>query len=120
MLKRHVRAGKKSARITAPLRAGQPCLRSQHVDRFVHIQREQARLGRRRQRGVDDDLSFRQDAVQMIRVAETLGVDLVNALRAGRPRRKPAALRDDFHSAEGRTVAGRLGENDPAAARTST
>src|SRR5438046_149052 len=41
----------------------------------------------------------------MILTAETLGIDLVNILRAGRPRSKPSVLRNHLDSTERKAVA---------------
>ncbi len=41
----------------------------------------------------DDLLGFGDDGVQVVLVAEALGVDLVDVLGAGGPRGEPAALR---------------------------
>ena len=46
----------------------------------------------------------------MLGRAETLGVDLVDVFRAGRPRGEPAVFRHDLQPAEVRAIARRLGE----------
>src|ERR1700732_2542795 len=44
------------------------------------------------------------DLPQVIFTAETLGIDLVNVFRAGRPRGKPSVLGNHFDSTERKTV----------------
>jgi hypothetical protein len=61
---------------------------------------------------IDGHLRLRKDLPQLILPAKALGVDLVDALRAGRARRKPVALRADLDTANGRVVPG--SENDDA------
>src|SRR6478752_6261675 len=67
--------------------------------------------GARAGRAVDDRLRFLQDPLQVLGAAEALGVDLVDGLGARRPRRVPAALRDDLDAADGGAVAGGVGED---------
>src|SRR5262249_4554369 len=51
-------------------------------------------------------LSLVQDRVQVRLVLETLRIDLVNVLRSGRTRGKPAACRDNFQAADGSVISG--------------
>ena len=67
--------------------------------------------GRRSQGVADDRLRLLQDAAQVVRPAEALGVDLVDVLGARRPRGEPAALGHHLHAADRRAVAGRRGED---------
>ena len=58
----------------------------------------------------DDLLSLGDDGVEVRRVLEALGVDLVDVLRARRPGGEPAARGDDLQPADRRVVAGRRGQ----------
>src|ERR1700689_981185 len=64
-----------------------------------------------RERRVDDLLRLGDQPVQMGGVVKALGVDLVDVLGPGRPRREPAAARDHLHAADGGIVARRVGQN---------
>src|SRR6266702_5218813 len=55
-------------------------------------------------------LSFLLNALQVVGATKTLRVDLVDILRAGRPRGEPAEIGFDLDAAEGLAVAGRLAE----------
>src|SRR6204780_3784697 len=44
-------------------------------------------------------------------VMKAFSVDFVDVFRSGRTRRKPAAARSDFNAADGRVIAGRLGQD---------
>src|SRR5207302_1022990 len=55
----------------------------------------------------DDGLRLFLDAAQMIDVAETLGIDLVDVLGAGGTRCKPSVLRYHFDAADGIAIARR-------------
>src|SRR2546425_12530670 len=55
---------------------------------------------------VHDSLCLAYDGLQMLLVAETLRVNLVNVFRAGRTRREPSTRRHDFQAADGGVVAG--------------
>src|SRR2546421_11701974 len=58
-------------------------------------------------------LRFAHDGVEVSLVLEALRVDLVDVLRAGRPRREPAAPGDDLQSADRRAVARGTGQLGP-------
>src|SRR5207249_10464903 len=58
-----------------------------------------------------DSLCFYLDAAQMIEVATTLGVNLVNVFGAGRTRGKPSVLRNHLDAANGIAIA-RRGRQD--------
>src|SRR5450755_460015 len=52
-----------------------------------------------RDRAIDDGLRFLQDPLQVRGTAEALRIDLVDVFGARRPRREPAAFRDDLDAA---------------------
>src|SRR2546422_11192782 len=54
---------------------------------------------------VPDRLRVAHDGVEVSLVLEAFRVDLVDVLRAGRPRREPAAASDDLQTADRRIVA---------------
>src|SRR5581483_7912722 len=60
---------------------------------------------------VDDGLGFLQDAAQMLRSPEALGIDLVNVFRPGRTRREPSALGYDLQPVDGSAVTRRVSED---------
>src|SRR5713101_5314432 len=65
----------------------------------------------RRVQGVAHDLlRLAHDGVEVSLVLEAFRVDLVNVLRAGRPRREPAAASDDLQTADRRVVARGAGQ----------
>ena len=64
-----------------------------------------------RQRAVDYHLRLAQDIAQMVFTAETLRVDFVNVLSAGRPCSEPAAGGNYLQTADGYAVAWRAVEH---------
>jgi hypothetical protein len=68
------------------------------------------RLGRR-QCAIDELFSFLHDCIQMIFALEAFGVDLVNVLGAGRPRREPPAAGHDLETSNGRVISKRTSQS---------
>src|ERR1019366_7727737 len=66
---------------------------------------------RGRQSRADERLGFFQDLVHVGLTAKTLGVDLIDVLGSGWPRRKPTVGRHYLQPTEWRGVAGGAGEN---------
>src|SRR5260370_28474908 len=64
----------------------------------------------RRQRIFHNLLRLGHDDLQMLLIAKTLRINLVNVFRAGRPGGEPAAARHDFQPAYGRVVARGTGQ----------
>src|SRR6185503_7248043 len=58
-----------------------------------------------------DLLRFADDLLEVLGTLERLGVELVDVLRARRPRGEPAAGRDDLDAPDRRAVARRSGED---------
>src|SRR2546422_8407562 len=69
---------------------------------------------------VPDRLRVAHDGVEVSLVLEAFRVDLVDVLRAGRPRREPAAASDDLQTADRRIVARGAGQRDRKSTRLNS
>src|SRR5262245_28260195 len=83
-------------------------------DAMSHYTLPEQALARAGSDGVREDLlCFILDALQMIGVAKTLGVQLVDRFGSGWARREPSLRGDNLQPADRRAVAGSIRENRP-------